>query len=247
MGLLGCARNNPTTLTVGMELSYPPFEMTDEQGKPTGVSVEMAEALGKELNLPVQIRNISFDGLIPALKSGEIDCIISSMTATPERAQAVDFSDPYVTTGLGILLPLNSKVGGVADLDVPDQIIAVKKGTTGHLYVVNHLPHAQILVLDKENAAVLEIVEGKATAFVYDQMSIYQQWRRNPTATRALLKPFQEEHWAIAVASGNNELRVKINTFLIHFRAEGGFDRLSAKYLHEQQEAFKQMNIPFLF
>lgn len=247
MGLAGCARKTSSTLTVGMELSYPPFEMTDEQGKPSGVSVEMAGALGKELNLPVQIRNISFDGLIPALKAGEIDCIISSMTATPERAKAVDFSDPYVTTGLGILLPANSRVGGVDDLDRPDQIIAVKKGTTGHLYAVNHLPHAQVLVLDRENAAVLEVVEGKATAFVYDQMSIYQQWQKNLATTRALLKPFQEEHWAIAVAPGNDELRMKINTFLGHFRTEGGFDRLGTKYLHQQQEAFKQMNIPFVF
>jgi polar amino acid transport system substrate-binding protein len=247
MALAGCGEKRTSALVVGMELSYPPFEMTDELGNPSGVSVDLAQAMGQELHRPVQIRNMAFDGLIPALKAGEIDCIISSMTATPERAQAVDFSDPYVTTGLGVLLPIGSTVATVADLNRPDQIIAVKKGTTGHLYAVKNLPQAQLLVLDKENAAVLEVVEGKSAAFIYDQMSIYQHWQKNLTTTRALLKPIQEEHWAIAVAPGQDELRQQINAFLAHFRQQGGFDRLGQKYLSQQETAFKQMGVPFVF
>src|SRR5690349_17251326 len=74
------------TLEVGMELAYPPFEMTDKNGTPTGVSVELAQMLGKALHKKVVIQNIAFDGLIPSLKTGKIDLIISSMTATEERA-----------------------------------------------------------------------------------------------------------------------------------------------------------------
>src|SRR5690349_11371645 len=82
---IGCALKSKSTLIVGMELNYPPFEMVDPQGKPTGISVEMAKELGKFLEKDVQIQNIPFDGLIPALKTGKIDLIISSMTETPER------------------------------------------------------------------------------------------------------------------------------------------------------------------
>ena len=74
-------------LLVGMELAYPPFEMRDERGEPAGVSVDLARALGEQLGRAVEIQNLPFDGLIPALKTGRIDLIISSMTATPERAQ----------------------------------------------------------------------------------------------------------------------------------------------------------------
>ena len=87
-----------------MELSYPPFEMTDPQGRPTGVSVRLAEALAKHLGRELVVENIAFDGLIPALKTGKIDCIISSMTATPERSRSIAFSEPYLKTGLALLV-----------------------------------------------------------------------------------------------------------------------------------------------
>ena len=78
------------TLVVGMELAYPPFEMTDTSGKPSGVSVELAQELGKALGKKVVIENTAFDGLIPALKTGKIDLIISSMTANEERAKSIE-------------------------------------------------------------------------------------------------------------------------------------------------------------
>src|SRR5262245_48968099 len=98
--LCGCSPGPKQKLIVGMELAYPPFEMTDAQNRPTGVSADLAEALGKHLGKEVTIQNLPFDGLIPALKTGKIDLILSSMTATPERAQSIAFSEPYVKTGL---------------------------------------------------------------------------------------------------------------------------------------------------
>ena len=91
-------------LRVGMELSYPPFEMVDPRGEPAGVSVRLARSLGDHLGRDVRIENIAFDGLIPALKTGRIDCIISSMTATPERSKSIAFSEPYLKTGLALLV-----------------------------------------------------------------------------------------------------------------------------------------------
>ncbi|MFM7108883.1 MAG: transporter substrate-binding domain-containing protein, partial [Planctomycetaceae bacterium] len=108
LGLGAAAADGP--LRLGMELSYPPFEMTDRDGRPAGVSVRLAEALGKHLGREVVIENVAFDGLIPALKTGKIDCIISSMTATPERARSIAFSAPYLRTGLALLVAAKSPV-----------------------------------------------------------------------------------------------------------------------------------------
>ena len=83
----GCSHRHAGKLIVGMELAYPPFEMRDAQGNPTGVSPDLAQALGEYLHEPVTIENMNFSGLIPALKTGKIDLIISSMTETPERAR----------------------------------------------------------------------------------------------------------------------------------------------------------------
>ncbi len=233
------------TLTVGMELAYPPFEMTDTAGKPSGVSVELAQELGKALGRKVVIENTAFDGLIPALKTGKIDLIISSMTANEERAKSIDFSDAYLSTGLCLLVKKGSNVAGIKDLDLPGRTVAVKKGTTGHSYAAKNFKQAKVLVLDKESAAVLEVVQGKADAFIYDQMSTYQNWQRNQSTTKALLVPFQKESWAVGIRKGNEPLRAKVNAFLKEFRAKGGFDRLGDKYLKEQKDAFKQLGYPF--
>lgn len=233
------------TLVVGMELAYPPFEMTDTAGNPTGVSVEIATELGRYLGKKIVIQNIAFDGLIPALKTGKIDLIISSMTANEERAKSIDFSEPYLSTGLCLLLKKESTVKSIRELDQADHTVAVKKGTTGHAYAGKQIKRANLLVLDKEAAAVLEVVQGKADAFIYDQMSTYQNWQKNQATTRAILEPFQKESWAVGIRKGNDDLKKKVNAFLRDFRKRGGFEKLGDKYLKEQKDAFKKLGYPF--
>ncbi len=234
-------------LRVGMELSYPPFEMADPQGRPTGVSVRLAEALGRHLGREVVIENIAFDGLVTALKTRKIDCVISSMTATPERAKSIAFSDPYLKTGLALLVAAKSPVRSAADLDAAGRVVAVKKGTTGHQFAATSLKRARVLVLDKEAAAVLEVAQGKADAFIYDSLSVFQNHHRHPETTRAVLEPFREETWAIGLRQGDEDLRRRINEFLAAFRTAGGFERLGDEFLPEEKAYFKAHGLPFYF
>jgi polar amino acid transport system substrate-binding protein len=230
-----------------MELNYPPFEMVDSAGHAAGISVEMANALGKFLQKDVQIQNVPFDGLVPALKTGKIDLIVSSMTVTQERAQSIDFSEPYLRTGLCLLVNRNAALHSIEEANQPNLAIAVKQGTTGQLYAQAHLTHAKLLVLDKEDACVLEVVQGKAQAFIYDQISVFKHWQQHQDSTTALLRPFQQEAWAIGVRKGNDKLREQVNAFLADFRAHRGFDALGDKYLADQKAAFRKMGIPFYF
>jgi len=234
-------------LRVGMDLSYPPFETIGPDGKPEGVSVEIAKALAGELGRPLKIENMPFTGLIPALKTGKIDLIISSMTATPERAKAVAFSDPYLTTGLAALVPKNSNAQNLVDIDQPGNTVVVRQGTTGEVFARKNLKNASLLTLDKESACVIEVAQSKAAAFIYDQMSVFQNHKRNPEATRALLAPLQTESWAVALRQGDKELLAAVNSFLAKYRAEGGFDRLSERFLAEEKAAFAAQGIPFFF
>jgi polar amino acid transport system substrate-binding protein len=234
-------------LVVGMDLGYPPFEMRDEKGAPAGVSVDLAKALGTHLGRPVEIENVPFAGLIPALKTGRIDLIISSMTATPERALSIDFSEPYVKTGLCLLVGAKTGIQSIADTDRAGQSVAVVKGTTGHLYATQHLKKARVLVLDQPSTCVLEVAQGKAEAFIFDQMSTLQNWQKNQGTTRALLAPFQEETWAVGIKKGNEELRGKVNVFLAEFRQSGGFEKLGDRWLAEQKAEFKKLGVPFVF
>jgi polar amino acid transport system substrate-binding protein len=172
----GCRRQETSTavkpLVVGMDLSYPPFETIGADGHPSGVSVDLATALGESLHRAVLIENIPFTGLIPSLLTGKIDLIISSMTDTQERRGTIHFSDPYLTIGLAVLAGKNADLISPENLDREGRTIAVRQGTTAQVWAADHLKRAKVLVLDKESSAVLEVVQGKADAFLYDQMSV---------------------------------------------------------------------------
>jgi polar amino acid transport system substrate-binding protein len=169
------------------------------------------------------------------------------MTETEERKQSIDFSNPYLETGLCLLVGKSSGIKSIQDADRPNCIIAVKQGTTGQAYARNDLKNAQIRVLDKEDACVLEVVQGKANAFIYDQMSVYKHWQLHTDQTTAILQPFRKESWAIGIRKGQSNLREEVNAFLKKYRADGGFDRLGNKYLKEQKEAFQKLGISFYF
>ncbi|MCB1229563.1 MAG: transporter substrate-binding domain-containing protein [Verrucomicrobiae bacterium] len=239
--------DHPETLVVGMEMSYPPFEMRGTDNQPDGISVRMAENLADHLGRPLKLEDVAWDGIIPALQGGKIDLIISSMTRTDERAQAIDFSDGYVTNGLCMLVGKDSKIESVDDLQESGYRVAVKLGTTGHLWAQGHLEGVELVVLDEASVCALEVAQGKAEAFIYDQVSIYKQWKTHTAATRPILKPIREETWAIGIQKGNDELREKVNAWLADFRAAGNFDQLAERYMAEEKAAFEEMGVPFIF
>ena len=240
------SKSGPRELVVGMDTSYPPFETIDENGKPAGISVELAQALADKLKRPLRIERISFDGLILSLQNGRIDCIISSMTDTPERSQSIAFSDPYLSIGLALLVGANSGIQTPSEVDRQGKTVVVRRGTTGEVWARTNTKEAKVLSVDKENSAVLEVIQGKADAFIYDQMSVWQNWKKNPTTTRAILTPLQKEFWAVGVKKDNEALRLEINEFLKQFRADGGFEKLGDRFLKEQKEAFRKEH-PLLF
>lgn len=243
IGLDGCEGKKANELVVGMELSYQPFEMLDERGQPTGIGVDMARELAASLHRDLRIENISFDGLITALKTGRIDLIVSSMTVNDERKQSIDFSDPYVSNGLAILANAKSDIQGIGDVDRAGRTVMVKTATTGYGYAQTHFRQAAVRTLAEEANCALEVSQGKADAFLYDQIAIYRLNRKFPDTTRALLEPFQQESWAIGIRKGRDDLRQGVNTFLADFKARGGVEKLLEKYLGADPATLRQMGV----
>lgn len=235
------------TLTIGMEMAYPPFEMRGTDNQPDGISVRMAESLAEHLGRPLKLEDVAWDGIIPALQSGKIDLIISSMTRTEERAQAIDFSDGYVTNGLCMLVRKDADFDSVEDLQESGAKVAVKLATTGYLWAQGHLEGVELVVLDEASTCALEVAQGKADAFIYDQISIYKQWKIHHETTRPILQPIREETWAIGMRKGEDDLREKVNAWLAEFRAAGKFDELAERYMAEEKADFEEMGVPFIF
>lgn len=235
-------------LVVAMELAYPPFETKDENGDPSGVSVDFSKAFGEYIGRDVRIENISWDGLIPSLQTGKADMVISSMTITEERKESVDFSDPYANAMLAILANKDSGIESVDDLNQAGKKIAVKTGSTGYIYAQKHLTNAEVVGLPDESACVTEVAQGKADGFIYDQLTIYRNWKNNEDTTTAVFIPFQDvEKWGVAVQKGDTELLNQLNEFIAKYREEGGFDQLTEKYLSEEKKAFDELGFQWFF
>ena len=231
-----------------MELAYPPFETKDENGDPSGVSVDFSKAFGEYIGRDVRIENISWDGLIPSLQTGKADMVISSMTITEERKESVDFSDPYANAMLAILANKDSGIESVDDLNQAGKKIAVKTGSTGYIYAQKHLTNAEVVGLPDESACVTEVAQGKADGFIYDQLTIYRNWKNNEDTTTAVFIPFQDvEKWGVAVQKGDTELLNQLNEFIAKYREEGGFDQLTEKYLSEEKKAFDELGFQWFF
>ena len=173
------------TLTVAMELAYPPFETKDDAGNPAGVSVDFMKDFGAAYGYDVVIENTAFDGLIPMVQTGKADCLMPSITITEARKESVDFSDPYAQAQLAILANAQSNIGGIDDLNQAGRKVAVKTGSTGDVFATKNLTNAEIVRLADESACVTEVVQGKADGFLYDRASpSTATTRRTPTPPR---------------------------------------------------------------
>lgn len=236
------------TLTVAMELAYPPFETRDEAGDAYGISPAFIQKFSDEYGYDLVIENTAFDGLIPALQTDKADAVMSSITITDEREAEVDFTDPYAVAQLAILANAQSGIGSIDDLNQPDKTVAVKTGSTGDVYATKNLTNAQIVRLADESACVTEVVQGRADGFLYDQLTIYRNNQANPDTTEAVFIPFQDpEYWGIAVADGNDELRAQLNEFIEQCKQDGTFEELTQEFLADEKAAFDELGFRWFF
>ena len=245
MLLTACSKRD--VIVIGMDATYPPFEFVDEKGQISGVSVEIGREIGKTAGKEVEFRNINFDGLITALRTGSIDFVISSMTANDERRKSIDFSEPYVKTGLAILAAKDAPVQSAADLQTPGRKVVVRLGTTGESWARQNLPKAEIKALDLDTSCVMEVVNGNVDAWVYDQLSIMNYQAKHPEKTRALLAPLREESWAVGIRQGDDAKKALVNDTLARMRKDGSFAKLAEQFMAKEREMMKQQALPFVF
>lgn len=239
--------SNNHVLTVGMELKFPPFETMDKDGNPTGVSVEMANAIGKKIGMNVKIKNIDYQGLIPALQSNNIDLIISSMGITKEREKTIDFSDEYAKSDLGLATNKNANITSYKDLNNSKYTIAAKQGTIGAMWAKEHLPKAKLKEFTEVSAAMLDVNSGGSTAFIYDPLSLIES-SKNLSNIKLVLTPLPGvKGWGIGMKKGNDELKSKVNEALKELRKEGFFDEMREKYLKDQVEKYKSYGLEYFF
>jgi polar amino acid transport system substrate-binding protein len=219
-------------LVVLMEAQFKPFTYK-EAGELKGFDVELGRELAKEMKVEAEFRERDFNLLANELLQGKGDLVISGITATPERSLEASFSEPYYLTRTIALLgvPKADGVKAIADLDAPGRRIVVQGGSTGQYAVEKHMPKAQLAKFDDETACVLEVVQGRADAFIYDEWQVREHARVNPGATRVLAETLSVEPYAIECRKGDPDTVEWLNLVIESMKRDGRLAALYAKHL----------------
>lgn len=223
-------------LRVGLEPGYMPFELVNQKGEIIGFDVDMAKRMAKALGVKLELVSTAWDGIIPSLVTGKFDVIMSGMTITDERAQTVDFAKPYIVIGQTLLVNKKheGKVKSFKDLNDPKFRIASKLGTTGEIAAKEKLPKAQYFSYETEHEALMETVNGKIDAFVYDSPYNAVAFAEKGQGKLYFIdKPFTDEPLGWAVRKGNPKFVAFLNDFLAKSKQDGSYDKIYNKWFKD--------------
>lgn len=222
-------------LVVGLEPAYQPFEMKTAKGELIGFDVELARRLGKELGVQVAFKELDWDGIIPALLAGDVDCILSGMSITEERKKRIAFSDPYYKIGQAVLVNIKDKekVKSWKDLDRKGWVVTTQLGTTGEQAAKKLLKNATIKTFEKVNEAALEVQSGRAAGLIFDNPFIAIYAKRQKEHVHAILDTFTTEDIGIALSKKSPKLLEALNKALAAAKKDGTAAALEKKYFVE--------------
>ncbi len=221
-------------IVVGSDATYPPFEYQDEAGRYVGFDLDMMAAIAEAADLEIDFRDMPFDGLIPALCSGQIDAVVSAMSITEARTAMMDFTDPYFQSGLIIAVrPDNSSINSLQDLK--GKSVGVMSGTVAQTYAKT-APGAKVIAFSSSDysyeQALIELEKGTVEAVISDY-SVAVNFINQGNNLKIVGEKFAVEDYGIAVSKDNPELLQKLNSGLQEIKANGQYDIIYEKWFKD--------------
>jgi polar amino acid transport system substrate-binding protein len=221
-------------LRVGLDPTFPPFEVTDETGI-SGFDVDLATSLAEEMGLQAEFVYFGYDGLYDALSTEQVDVLISALVIAPERMRDFAYSEPYFNAGEILVRP--SALGGSLDAmaDLAGRRLAVELGAQGHVQAMEwakRLPDMEILPLGSATEALDAVADGDADAALVDGVSgrLFLGQRGDKVLARAP-EPVTVEPYAMVVRIGDETLLEHLNDALAALQADGRLENLAARWL----------------
>jgi len=222
-------------MRIGTEGAYPPFEYRDPSGTLKGMDIDIGNALCEIMRIPCQFMPQDFDGLIPALKAGKIEIIISSMSVTPDRAKVVAFTKPYYLSPSQFVAPKSS---GITDdpKTLKGKTIAVQSGTNHQAYMEQRLPDIAIKAYNTVQEAELDLEAGRVDAMLADKLLMYDWLEKTGKAKgfdyvgKPLVDPLVTGQIAIGMKQDNPLLLESFNAAIDKLLADPRYDKITKAY-----------------
>ncbi len=218
----------PGKLLMGSDTTYPPFESIDDKGEAVGFDVDIAREIAERLGLELEVVSVKWEGIIPGLKTGDYDIVMSAMTITEERLMEIDFSDPYIDSDQSIAVRKgDTSIKNEADL--AGKVVGVQVDTTGQ-FTAEKIPGIkEIKKYDTILMAFEDLELGRIDAIVNDYpVNAYISKDRGKTEVVATIKT--DEKYGIGVKKGNSQLLKAINKALAEIKKDGTYDRIYEKW-----------------
>ena len=189
----------------------------------SGIDIDLAQALGRELGVAVQFVDSSFARLVPDLQEGRCDVAMFAIGITPQRQQSVRFTQPYLASDvLAITTRSNRKIRSWDDIDQPGVVVAVAKGMLQEPLMRERLKHALLITPDTPHAREQEVQAGRADVFMTDFP--YTRRMLETTDWARLVAPTAVWHvtpYAWAVQPGDDAWHARLEQFLRDIKRDG--------------------------
>ncbi len=231
--LSACTREQPTwdrvrhsgVLRVGLDPTYPPFEFADGTSL-QGIDVDLAEALGADLDLEVTFGHFGYDGLYDALATGQVDVLMSALVADVSRTRDFAYSAGYINSGLVFVSRPEMPLTELSEL--VGTTVGVELGTAGHVEATNwqrQVPDLVITIYQSSDEALSALAAGKVDAALVDNITARLFSGHQPESELVIL-PVNDEPYAMVVRRKDSKLLTELNRSLSRISSSGQLDMI---------------------
>ena len=208
-------------IRIGVFTDKAPFGYVDENGKNQGYDVYFTDRLAKDLGVKVEYISLDPASRVEYAETAKADIVAANFTVTPERAEKVDFSFPYMKVSLGVVSPDKAVIKSVEDLK--DKTLIVSKGTTAEYYFSKNHPEIKLQKYDAYADAYNALLDGRGDAFSTDNTEVLAWAKANPGFTVGIDSLGDVDTIAVAVQKGNKDLLDWINNEIKELGKENFF------------------------
>ncbi|MEX6506284.1 ABC transporter substrate-binding protein [Jiella sp. M17.18] len=225
-----------STVRIGTEGAYPPFNYLDASGKLKGFDVDIAQALCDHMKVKCTFVTQDWDGMIPALKNGNFDAIVASMSITPEREKQIDFTNKYYQTPPAIAVPKDSSIKEATDAALKGKEIGAQVSTTHAQAAKALFPDADIRLYPTAEEYKLDIENGRLDA-VMDDVVVLSEWIKSDEgkcckilSTLPADPKIYGRGVGIGLRKGSDKLKKMFNDAIVAIRKDGTYKKIQDKY-----------------
>ncbi len=224
---------------VGILVDLPPFGMTDQNQKPIGFDIDLANMFAEDLGVKLELIPVTGANRLPYLVTNKVDVIIGAFGATPVRAKQISFSSAYASNYVGVYGRAGQKVKSA------DQVgklrIAAARGSSQDISLSKLNPSANIIRFEDEASAAAAFLSGQTDMLACPNVVFFDIEKKNPDKKFELkfIIRFVTNH--IAIPKGEPELLRWVDTFVFFHRITGDLDMLHRKWLKEKMPELPSM------